>query len=51
MIGDNLKSDILGGINYGIDTAWCNLFNKENDTEIQPTYEFHSLWELIDIIQ
>ena len=32
MIGDNLISDILGGINYGIDTAWCNLFNKENDT-------------------
>ena len=30
MIGDNLSSDIKGGINYNIDTCWYNPNKKEN---------------------
>jgi len=46
IIGDNLKNDILGGINAGIDTCWFNNLKKENNTEIQPTYEIENLNEL-----
>ncbi|PID02582.1 noncanonical pyrimidine nucleotidase, YjjG family [Sporosarcina sp. P2] len=42
MIGDSLTSDIQGGINAGIDTCWFNPDRRENNTEIQPTYEIHS---------
>ena len=50
VIGDNLTSDILGGINIGADTAWFNQKNKTNETEVVPTYEvkcFDSLRKVI----
>ncbi len=50
VIGDNLSSDILGGINIGADTAWFNAKKKINKTEIKPTYEvdgFKALRKLI----
>lgn len=50
MVGDSLTSDIQGGINYGIDTCWFNLSNKENDTLIKPTYLIKKLKELLDIL-
>lgn len=50
MIGDNLASDIQGGINYGIDTCWYNPGSKENDRGIDPTYEVKSLEELKELI-
>ena len=50
MIGDNLASDIQGGINYGIDTCWYNPDSKENKKGINPTYEVKSLEELKNII-
>ena len=50
MIGDNLSSDILGGINFGIDTCWFNPAKKENNTEIIPTYEISRLYQLKSII-
>ena len=45
MIGDNLGSDIQGGINYQIDTLWYN----PNEKEIQhnATNELHDLLDLI----
>ena len=45
MIGDNLGSDIRGGINYGIDTVWYNP-NKLN-IEHQATYEISNLLAFI----
>ncbi len=39
MIGDNLNSDIRGGINYNIDTCWYNPNKLENKTDLKPTYE------------
>lgn len=48
LIGDSLTADIIGGINYGIDTCWYN-FKKQESKEIKPTYEIKSLKELLDI--
>ncbi len=50
MVGDNLSSDILGGINFGIDTCWFNPAKKENNTDITPTYEISRLYQLKSII-
>jgi putative hydrolase of the HAD superfamily len=45
MIGDNLGSDIQGGINYGIDTTWYNL--QKQQINHQATYEINDLLEFI----
>ena len=50
MIGDSLTADIQGGINYGIKTCWVNLFDKENNINIKPTYEVNNLYDLKDIL-
>lgn len=47
VIGDSLTSDILGGINAGIDTIWYNPGFNEHPEEICPTYEIHDLKELV----
>lgn len=49
IIGDNLSSDILGGINFGIDSCWYNPFGKEADA-VQPTFQIGTLWELSAIV-
>ena len=46
MIGDNLNSDIRGGINYNIDTCWYNPNKLENKTDLEPTYEICDYTEL-----
>lgn len=46
IIGDNLNSDIGGGINFGIDTCWCNFRGKTNDTPHKPDFTITSLLEL-----
>ena len=38
VIGDSLTSDILGGINAGIDTIWVNARGNPVLQDIQPTY-------------
>ena len=38
VVGDNLQSDIKGGINAGLDTCWVNFNNEENTTNIRPTH-------------
>ena len=50
MIGDKLTSDILGGINFGIDTCWINFEKKQNNSEIKPTYEINKLYQLKKIL-
>ena len=49
VIGDNLKSDILGGQNFGVNTCWIN-HSKENSTSIKPTYSIKNLLELPSIL-
>ena len=50
MVGDSLTADIQGGINYGIKTCWVNLFGKENNLNINPTYEINDLYNLKNIL-
>lgn len=49
IIGDNLSSDILGGINSGIDTCWINSHNKF-PKDIKPTFEINNIIELKNLL-
>ncbi|MGP6140148.1 YjjG family noncanonical pyrimidine nucleotidase [Jeotgalibaca sp. A127] len=52
IIGDSLTSDILGGMNAGIDTCWFNPTKQKNPySHIQPTYEITALDELTAILK
>ncbi len=50
MVGDSLTSDILGGINFGIDTCWYNPKSLPNTLNAKPTYQVKTLSELLGII-
>lgn len=50
MVGDNLHSDILGGINFGIDTCWLNPHGASAADGINPRYTVSSLAELQSIL-
>ena len=50
IIGDNLTSDIKGGVDYGIDTCWFNPAKLANTSGILPTYEVSNLNELKKIL-
>lgn len=50
MVGDNLRSDILGGINGGIDTIWYRRAGEEPDPEIHPTWVANTLEEVGNLI-
>ena len=41
VVGDNLLSDIQGGINAGLDTVWYNPNRLPNAATIRPTWEVH----------
>jgi len=47
IIGDSLLSDILGGVQSGIDTVWYNPAGNELHSGVKPTYEIKDLNELI----
>jgi len=49
VIGDNLKSDIVGGINFGVDTCWIS-HNKQNTSPIKPTFTIDKLFDLTQIL-
>lgn len=46
MVGDNPESDILGGLNAGLDTCWLNTDKKLPPEGIVPHYEVTCLAEL-----
>ncbi len=46
MIGDNWGSDIVGGVNYGLDTCWFNPERKPVPTGFAITREIATLQEL-----
>jgi len=46
MVGDNPHSDILGGLNAGIDTCWLNIAGLDHPENITPNYQVRSLTEL-----
>lgn len=50
MIGDNLYSDIKGGLDFGLDACWFNYKNIVNDSDQKPTYTIKNLKELTSIL-
>ena len=50
IIGDNLSSDIKGGLDYGIATCWYNHEQIENETEFLPHFEVKKLKEVKEIL-
>lgn len=50
MIGDNFNSDIMGGINYNIDTCWYNPNKVENKSDLSPTYEMVDYKEIRNLL-
>lgn len=51
MVGDTLESDIRGGNEAGLDTCWLNHHRNQHQTsDIKPTYEIHSLFELPQLL-
>lgn len=51
MVGDNPDSDVLGGMNAGVDTCWLNAANLACPNEVKPTYTVTSLVELQTILE
>lgn len=51
MVGDNIESDILGGINAGLDTCWLNVDNNPPPEHITPNYQITTLNELEELLQ
>lgn len=50
MVGDNIHSDIQGGINAGINTCWLNANSNEKPDNITPNYQITHLSELKGIV-
>lgn len=48
-IGDNLETDIKGGIEQGMSTCWCN-YNNEVNNKYPTTHEIKKLSDLITIL-
>ena len=47
MVGDNLSSDIRGGVDYGIDTCWYNPTGDEAHPDLRITHEVASFDHLL----
>lgn len=48
VIGDSMSSDILGGINFGVDTCWLNPKGKAGAHKA--TYEIANIMQICDIL-
>ncbi|GAL27020.1 5'-nucleotidase YjjG [Vibrio variabilis] len=50
MVGDNPHSDVLGGINFGVETCWLNTQGAAAPEGITPNYEVNSLTQLKNVL-
>lgn len=48
IVGDSLTSDMLGGIQYGLDTCWVNPSKKTTDLPV--TYQIQTIPDLIPLL-
>lgn len=48
-IGDNLETDIKGGLEQGLSTCWCN-YNSEINNKYDTTHEITKLKDLMKIL-
>ncbi|MFS0786468.1 HAD family hydrolase [Shouchella sp. 1P09AA] len=49
MVGDNLHTDILGANASDIPSVWLNRDRVLNNTDSKPTFEIHSLQDLLEL--
>ncbi len=49
VVGDNLKSDIIGGNDFGMKTCWVS-HGKSNETDIFPNYTIHTVHDIATIL-
>ncbi len=50
LIGDSLTADIIGGINYGVETIWFNKNSEPLPDNVTPAYTVNSLKEIEKIL-
>lgn len=50
MVGDSLTSDILGGLNAGMQTVWVNPNHNSHPENICPDYEIESISQLEELL-
>jgi putative hydrolase of the HAD superfamily len=50
MIGDNLSSDIKGGMDFGIPTCWYNPRKRDPDPLIRADYEIYDLQDIPSLV-
>ncbi len=50
MVGDNPDSDVLGGMNAGIDTCWLNASQQACPEGVEPTYTVKKLNDLQELL-
>ena len=50
VVGDNLNSDIKGGVDYGVDTCWFNPNNQPNESDIAPTHHAQDFDKILKIL-
>ncbi len=50
VIGDSLKSDILGGLNYGFKTCWINPNQLPVIEGIEPDYQLKSAIDIVELL-
>lgn len=49
IVGDSLRSDVAGGLAYGIDTVWFNPSGRPRPAEPAPTAEIAALDDLLEL--
>ncbi len=50
VIGDSLRSDIQGSINYGLDSIWYNEKKLINPSDIKPTFECSDILDILTMV-
>lgn len=50
IVGDSLTSDILGGVNAGIDTCWYNPKGLPRPEGLRIDHEIKNLWEITGLL-
>jgi YjjG family noncanonical pyrimidine nucleotidase len=51
MVGDSYESDIVGAHEFGIDTCWVNIHQRNDVESSVATYEINEIKELIPVIK
>lgn len=51
IIGDSLTSDMLGGVNAGIDRCWYRPAGEINKENIPVNYEIEDLWQIWEVLK